>query len=417
MEYFKFRRKHLYCEDVKVKDLADKYGTPLYVYSYRNILGRFNQLKKEFSRIRALICYSAKANSNLSVLKALIKEGAGLDIVSGGELYRAKRCGCPAKKIVYASVGKIEEEIKEAVNSGILMFNVESVPELERINHLAQKLKRKARVAIRINPDISPGTHKYITTGKKETKFGVEIDTAKRIFLNRNKYKSIVFSGIHIHIGSQITELAPFVKAIKKVNRLIGQLKEDNVRLEYLNIGGGLGIDYGIRPAKTAKEFAGAVMPLLKGTGLKIILEPGRFITGNAGILVSKVIYLKENSAKKFVVVDAAMNDFIRPSLYGAAHRIIPVRLRAMSHDLKAKQADVVGPVCESGDFLGKNVKISVGQGDYLAVLDTGAYGYSMASNYNSRLKPAEVLVKNNKAYLVTERQSYQDLVRKEIII
>ncbi|MCK4912166.1 MAG: diaminopimelate decarboxylase [Candidatus Omnitrophica bacterium] len=415
MHYFNFKKGNLYCENLKVKDLASKFDTPLYVYSAKTILGHFSKLKNAFSTLKPLICYSVKANSNLSLLKLLISQGSGLDIVSGGELYRAKKVKCSAKKIVYASVGKTDIEIRDAVKYGILMFNIESLPELERVNKISKELKKKTKVALRFNPDVKPGTHAYITTGKKETKFGMDEETVKSIFASRAKYSNLSIVGIHMHIGSQITKGEPFVKTFKKANRVIRELKRRGVKLEYLNIGGGLGIVYDNEKPQTAKEFAKKVLPLLKESGLKIVLEPGRFIVGNAGILVTKVIYLKETDQKNFIIVDAAMNDLSRPSLYSAYHKIISL---AKAGSKKAiKSADVVGPVCESGDFLGKERKISVKSDGLIAVLGAGAYGFSMSSNYNSRPRVAEVLVKNKKAYLIRKRENYQDLIKGEIVI
>ena len=415
MHYFSFKKNNLYCENFKVKDLAEEFGTPLYIYSARTILEHFSKLKNAFSKLKPLICYSVKANSNLSILKLLTSAGAGLDIVSGGELYRAKQSKCPAKKIVYASVGKTDKEIKDAISYGILMFNVESLPELERIAAIAKKLSKKVSVALRLNPDVDSGTHAYITTGKKETKFGMGMQTVRKIFLGRGSYPYLKVEGIHVHIGSQITKAAPFINAIKKTKKLLGDLEKQGIKLKYLNIGGGLGIIYDKENPQTAKQFASKVLPLLSGLGLKIILEPGRFIVGNAGILAAKVIYVKKTPKKNFVVVDAAMNDLARPSLYGAYHRIIPVTKTKAKKDKRL--ADVVGPICESGDFLGKSRQLEVKPGQIIAVMGAGAYGFSMSSNYNSRLRAAEVLVKKQKAYLVRKRENYKDLVNKELIV
>lgn len=414
MDYFEFKKGVLCCEGLSLKKIAQKYDTPLFIYSRKTILDHFLKLKKAFKELNPLICYSVKANSNLSVLKLLVGAGAGLDIVSGGELYRAKKIKCSSRKIVYASVGKTEKEISEAIKENIFMFNAESLNEIERINKVAVKLNKKAKVSLRLNPDVEPDTHKYITTGKKETKFGVDILTAKKIILNSQNYRNTVIAGIHIHIGSQITESAPFVRAIKKIKEFIKQLPA-GFSLEFLNIGGGLGIIYDKEKPQTAKKFARKTIPLLKDLGLKVILEPGRFIVGNAGVMVTKVLYNKESYGRRFIVVDAAMNDFIRPSLYKAYHRISAVDKG--KEKFSKKLADVVGPVCESGDFLGKQRKLKVDEGRYLAVFGAGAYGASMGSNYNSRCRPAEVLVKGRKSYLIRKRESYSDLVKKEIII
>ena len=415
MHYFSFKKNNLYCENLKIKDLLDKFGTPLYVYSGRTILEHFFKLRDAFAKLEPLICYSVKANSNLSILKLLTSSGAGLDIVSGGELYRAKKLKCSPKKIVYASVGKTDKEIKDAIDYGILMFNVESVPELGRIAKIARKLKKRVSVALRLNPDVESGTHAYITTGKGETKFGMDTKTVKGIFLRRASLPYLKIEGLHMHIGSQITKLDPFIKALKKAKKLISELKSKGVKLKYLNIGGGLGIIYEKEKPQTAKEFASGILPLLCDLDLKIILEPGRFIVGNAGILAAKVIYIKETPKKKFVIVDAAMNDLARPSLYEAYHKIVSIE---KPRGKKSKKlADVVGPICESGDFLGKERRLDIKEGQAIAVLGAGAYGFSMSSNYNSRPRVAEVLVKNNKAYLIRKREDYNDLIKKEIII
>ncbi len=420
MHYFNFKRNILYCEALEIKRLAQKFSTPLYVYSARTIEEHFNKLKRAFKSVDPLICYSVKANSNLSILKLLVLKGAGLDIVSGGELYRAKEVGCPGEEIVYASVGKTGREIRDAIRYGIFMFNVESLAEARRINSIARRLNRKTNVSLRLNPDVSPGTHAYITTGKKETKFGMDYETVKKAFLDRKAYTHLNLVGIHIHIGSQITRGTPFVSAIKKARKLIRELKAAGVALKFFNLGGGLGIVYAQERPQTAQQFARKVLPLLKGLSLKIILEPGRFIVGNAGILVTKVIYVKDAPGRKFVIVDAAMNDLLRPALYDAYHRIVPVIKNSKFETPACRQAgnsklfDVVGPVCESGDFLGKRRRLNVTAGDYIAVFGAGAYGFSMSSNYNSRPRAAEVLVNGQKVSLIRSRENYRDLIRGE---
>ncbi|TAM39356.1 diaminopimelate decarboxylase, partial [bacterium] len=342
---------------------------------------------------------------------ALVKQGAGLDIVSGGELFRALKVGCPAKKIVYASVGKTDKEIATAISKGILFFNAESLPELENINRIARKLNKITRVAIRINPDVEAKTHKFITTGKITNKFGIDLESAYRILFLRAKFENLDICGLHIHIGSQITESAPFVAAIRKVTSFIKKLRSKGITLEYLNIGGGMGIIYDNETPQTARIYAGKIIPLLEKTGLKIIMEPGRFITGNAGILIAKVLYIKNTPKKKFIIVDGGMNDLIRPALYSAHHNILPLRKASGT-----EKADVVGPICESADFLAKERKIAkVREGDYLAVMSAGAYGFSMSSNYNSRLKAAEVMVAKDKVFVIRQRESYADLVRNEL--
>ncbi len=423
MHEFKYKRNNLYCEEVKVQDLVRRFGTPLYVYSYHTLIDHFVKLKTAFKEVNPLICYSVKANSNLAILKALVDKGAGLDIVSGGELFRAVKAGCPPERIVYASVGKTDSEIEEALRRRILFFNVESLPELENINRIACKLGEVARVAIRINPDVEPKTHKFITTGKITNKFGIDFDTACGILLFRRRFLHIRISGLHIHIGSQITQSDPFICAISKVLKFVSQLKKEGVELEYLNIGGGLGIVYDRETPQTADRFADKVLPLLKRSGLKIIMEPGRFIVGNAGILVSRVLYIKSTLKKKFVIVDAGMNDLIRPALYDAYHQILSLRRTPSFANRQAKgvrpteKVDIVGPICESGDFFAKDRRIpKVKKEDYLAIMGAGAYGFSMSSNYNSRRHCQEVMVVKDRVFAIRKRQSYADLVRNEAI-
>ncbi|MDP3041202.1 MAG: diaminopimelate decarboxylase [Candidatus Omnitrophota bacterium] len=417
MHEFKYRNNQLYCENVLVGKLAKTFGTPLYVYSYHTLIDHYLKLKSAFSEINPLICYSVKANSNLSILKALIAKGAGLDIVSGGELFRAQKAACPPQRIVYASVGKTDKEISAAIARGILFFNVESLAELKNINRIAKGLNKITRVAIRINPDVEAKTHKYISTGKITNKFGIDLASAYKILLLRSKFENLNICGLHIHIGSQITQSAPFVEAIKKVADFIQRLKNKGLVLEYLNIGGGLGIIYDREAPQTAEIYANEIIPLLKKTGLKIILEPGRFILGNAGILVVKVLYIKHTLKKKFIIVDGGMNDLIRPALYNAYHQIVPLSLRVGEPVSAREKVDVVGPICESGDFLAKGrLMAKVKEGDYLAVMSAGAYGFSMSSNYNSRLRAAEVMVAKDKALVIRKRETCEDLIRNEII-
>ncbi|HOW42654.1 MAG TPA: diaminopimelate decarboxylase [Candidatus Omnitrophota bacterium] len=414
MHEFNFKDRRLYCENVPVDRIVKEFKTPLYVYSYATFVGHFLKLQKAFKDIDPLICYSVKANSNLSVLKALVDKGAGLDIVSGGELFRALQVGCPPERIVYASVGKTEVEIEAAIKKGILFFNVESLPELENINRIAARLGKCTRVALRINPDVEPRTHHYITTGKLTNKFGIDFQTAGKIILESGRLSHVRIKGIHIHIGSQITIGAPFVEAIRKVIAFIRKLKAAGISIEYLNIGGGLGIIYKNERPQTAQQYADKVLPILKKSGLRIIMEPGRFIIGSAAILVTRVLYVKKTPLKKFVIVDAGMNDLIRPALYSAHHEIVPL---TFSPGAKEK-VDIVGPICESGDFLAKErVLPAMKEGDLLAVMCAGAYGFSMASNYNSRKRAAEVLVKNKAVKLIRRRENNDDLVRNEFIV
>ncbi len=420
MHRFQYKGKEFYCEETQVSKIAQAVGTPFYLYSIGTFLDHFLKLKEAFKSAHPLICFSMKANSNLTVLKALVEKGSGLDIVSGGELFRAKKVGVDSQKIVFASVGKTAAEIEEAIQSNILMFNVETIQELDVINAVAGRLKKTQKVAIRLNPDVAPDTHHYITTGTKENKFGLDMKTGYRLFSEYWRYPFLRFAGVHIHIGSQITDSKPFIKAIRKALAFIDNARAVGSPVEYLNIGGGLGIIYSKEKPQTAKEFAEAVLPLFKkhrlGIDLKIILEPGRFISGNSGVLVTKVLYKKEAPSKSFVIVDAGMNDLIRPSLYGAYHEILPARKN--SGRTSYQQVDVVGPVCESGDFLAKNRRLPlVKVGDLLVVMSSGAYGFVMSSNYNSRPRVPEIVVKGGNFYVARERESREDLIRNERIV
>ncbi|MFH2137054.1 MAG: diaminopimelate decarboxylase [Candidatus Omnitrophota bacterium] len=417
MHDFTYKKNKLYCEQISIENIVKKAGSPVYVYSHNTLVDHYDKLKKAFADLAPLICYSMKANSNLSVCKALAKRGAGIDIVSGGELYRAKKIGVSGKKIVYASVGKTEEEIEAAIRAGILFFNVESIPELELIDEVAGRLSKKQGVAIRINPDVDAHTHHYITTAKKQNKFGIDIGTTRRIFLQLSKkLKNVNLCCIHVHIGSQIEDVTPFIEALKKSIALIDELNEKGVGITHLNIGGGLGITYSDERPQTAQDYARAIIPILKGRKLKLILEPGRFIAGNAGILVTKVVYVKDTPAKRFIIVDAAMNDLIRPAFYDAHHDILPVKADKKS---RLKKADVVGAICESGDFIAKDRRLpcDLKQKDLLAVMSAGAYGFTMSSNYNSRRRAAEVLVKGNRCWIITKRETYADLVKNEVVV
>ena len=411
MHRFKYKNSTLYCEDVKVSEIVKKFGTPIFIYSKNTFLDHYYRIKEAFNELNPLICFSVKSNSNVSVLKTLVDAGSGLDIVSGGELYRAKLAKAAPKKIVYAGVGKKESEIFEAIRYGILFFNVESQEELELINKCAKAAGKKVNVAIRINPEVTPDTHKYITTGKAETKFGVDFKTAQNIFRLGWRYRNTKINGVHIHIGSQILSPKPFKKAIVKVLRF---LKENGIYIEYLNIGGGMGIVYSLEKPQTATDFAKEVLTVLRKSGLKIILEPGRFISGNSGIMVTKVLFRKKTGKKNFLIVDGGMNDLIRPSLYEAYHFVEPVT-KSKKGSTKKLKYDVVGPICETGDFIAKDRVLSLTkQGELLAVMGAGAYGYSMSSNYNSRPRSAEVMVDGGKFFVIKKRETYQDLVRGE---
>jgi diaminopimelate decarboxylase len=411
MHDFRYKSGKLFCEDVALDALAARFGTPLYVYSRATFMGHLRKLQQAFRAVQPLICYSVKANSNLAILRELVGQGAGLDIVSGGELFRALAAGCPPERIVYASVGKTDAEIAEAIRAGILFFNVESLPELRNIERIAGRLRKNVNVALRINPDVAPKTHRYITTGKLTNKFGIDFATARTIIALARRFSRTRIRGLHIHIGSQITESAPFVEAVTKITAFIREMNAEGAGIEYVNIGGGLGIVYNDEQPQTAKEFASRVLPILKQSGLKIIMEPGRFIIGSAAVLLVRVLYVKKTPFKTFVITDGGMNDLIRPALYGAHHGIVPLTKTAGS-----MKADVVGPICESGDFFAKDRRLpAVKAGDFLAVMCAGAYGFSMASNYNSRRRPCEVTVSGARAVCIRKRESYRDLIRNEL--
>ena len=414
MHDFFYSGNDLYVEKVKVKDIAEQVGTPVYIYSYKTFTEHLEKIQKAFRSVKPLICYSMKANSNLAILKTLVGKGAGLDIVSGGELHRAKKVGCPPEKIVYAGVGKTEEEIEEAIRYGILLFNVESVPELDVINSVAKRLKKKANISLRINPGVDPKTHDHIATGKAESKFGMDLDTARGVFHRRAHYSALSICGIHVHIGSQIVTGQPFVEAFWKVLAFIDELEKDKVKIKFLNLGGGLGVIYNTENPQTAEEFAKNVLPLFRGRSYKIIFEPGRFISANGGILVGKVLYIKQTKVKNFAITDTGMNCLIRPTLYGAYHEVFPL----IKNEKAAKWVyDVVGPICESGDFLAKERHIQeLKAGDYVAFMTAGAYGFVMSSNYNSHARPVEVLVKGNKFAVVRKRESIAKLLEGETI-
>ncbi len=415
MDYFDYRDGRLYCEEVSVEEVARRVGTPTYVYSQRTLLRHYHVFEQAFREIEHLICFSMKVNSNLSLCRILSGEGCGADIVSGGELFKALKAGIPREKIVFAGVGKTASEIEYALKSDILMFNVESLAELQLINELSGKLRKRGRVALRINPDIDPQTHPHISTGLKENKFGIEFSRAKEAYKTARDLNNIEVGGIHFHIGSQITRISPFAEALKKIVGLVKDLAKEGIKLEYIDVGGGLGVRYRDEEPPSPEEYGRAIMPLVKEAGCKLILEPGRAIVGNAGILVTRVLYLKKSGRKEFVIVDAGMNDIIRPTLYGAYHTIIPVRKGAPSQANSSSPVDIVGPICESADFLARNRDFPpVQSGDLLAVLTAGAYGFTLSSNYNGRLRVAEVLVKDGKYYVTRKRESYEDLVRGE---
>ena len=413
MHDFQYRNGELYCEDVALSRIAKEVGTPCYVYSHHTLVRHFRVYDGAFKNIPHIVAFAMKANSNLAVLRLMAKEGSGVDIVSGGELFRAMKAGVPASKIVFAGVGKKPEEIREALKADILMFNVESSAELQAINEVATSMGVKARVALRINPDIDPKTHPYISTGLKKSKFGIAADRAIEEFKNAAAFSSIKVVGLHAHIGSQLTQVTPFVESLKKVLTMVQTLAEQGIPLRYVNIGGGLGITYSDETPPEPKDLAEAISPLVRDLKCVLIMEPGRVIVGNAGVMLTKVLYAKDGEAKRFLIVDAAMNDLIRPSLYDAYHDIRPV-YEKVTHGEK-KTVDVVGPVCESGDFLAKDrVMPAMGAGDLMAVMSAGAYGFVMSSNYNSRPRVPEVLVHEGQYHVIRSRESYDDLIRGE---
>jgi len=413
MHFFQYKNSELYAEDVPVKKIAAEFGTPVFIYSYNTLLRHFTAYKDAFSSFPHIICFALKSNSNASIIKLLAKQGGGADVVSGGELFRALKAGIPAGKIVYAGVGKTEEEIQYALKNKILMFNVESEHELKEIDRIARKMKVKAPIALRINPDIDPETHPYISTGLKKHKFGIPIEKALEYYRLAQSLKNINVVGIHKHIGSQLTKVTPFVDAMKRILVLVDELARQGISIKHLDIGGGLGITYRDETPPNPSQLARSLLPLLQGRDLAIVLEPGRSIVGNAGILITKTLYLKKGTGKEFVIVDAGMNDLMRPSLYGAYHHVLPVIKNRRGKIV----ADIVGPICESGDFLAKDREIqSVNTGDFLAVMSAGAYGFSMSSNYNSRPRAAEVMVKGKKYSLIRRRETNSDIIRGEII-
>lgn len=413
MHYFIYHAGELYCEEVPVKKIVERYGTPLYIYSGKTIRRHFKVFESAFNEIDHLTCYSVKANSNLGVLALLAREGAGADVVSGGELHRALKAGIPPQKIVFSGVGKTPAEMESALKAGILMFNVESLEELEVLGDVARTLKIKAPFSIRANPNVDPKTHPYISTGLSKNKFGVPEEEVIPAYLMTKDNPWLSPIGLDAHIGSQLTTISPFVDALKGLKSLWAELTSLGFELKYLDIGGGLGIVYDQEEPPLPEEYSSAILKELKDLPITLILEPGRLIVGNAGILVTKVLYTKSNREKKFVIVDAGMNDLIRPSLYQAYHKIVPVEER----DGEEVVVDIVGPICESGDFLAKDRRIpQVRRGDLLAVMSAGAYGFVMSSNYNSRPRVAEVLVEGDQFFLVRQREKVEDLISLESI-
>ncbi len=431
MHSFRYHHGSLHCEGVNLERVAEKYGTPLYVYSAGTILDHYRRLDASVSEIDHLICYAVKANSNRAILNLLSREGAGFDIVSGGELFRVLAAGGDPRCCTFAGVGKSQEEIEYALDQRVLSFNVESEAELAYIDRIARSKGMRAPIALRVNPDVDVETHRYVSTGRSENKFGIALDRVAEVYERAVRMPNVAIRGVQMHIGSQITEAAPFAEAITKITPLILRLRERHP-LEFFSVGGGIGIVYESSFASgsgdwwsekdrlratatlplTIHDYVAAILPLLRAIGLRVLLEPGRLLVGNAGVLLTRVRYIKRTEHKKFVIVDAGMNDLIRPALYQSYHEIVPVR---EPRDMTWEAVDVVGPVCESGDFFAQDRELpEMKEGDLAALMSAGAYGFVMASNYNSRPLPAEVLVSGEKSALIRERQTFDDLVRGE---
>lgn len=428
MHHFRYLQGSLHAENVDLQTLAEQHGTPLYVYSKGTIVDHYTRLDQGLSRLDHMICYAVKANSNLAVLSTIAQLGGGFDIVSGGELFRVLRAGGQAAKCTFAGVGKTRDEIEYALKEGIYCFNAESEAELRFIDQIAGEMGLKAPVAVRVNPNVDAKTHAKITTGKSENKFGIDFDRIEEVYeIIAKECPNLEIRGLQMHIGSQLTSVGPFVEAVEKVKPLVQEMKA-KYGLQFFSIGGGIGIVYkqsldsgsqdwwslegNESHPLTIQAYADAVVPLLEDLGLRILLEPGRFMVGNAGVLLTKVVYEKRGKAKVFKIVDAAMNDLIRPTLYEGWHQIVPVRSKVGAEN---ELSDVVGPICETGDYLAQNRELPpLNAGDVLAVMSAGAYGFTMASNYNTRTMPAEILVDGSEAYVVRERQTLEDLVRGE---
>ncbi len=427
MHSFQYQNGRLVCENVDLETLAHEHGTPLYVYSSATILDHYRRLDAAMETLPHQICYAVKANSNLAVLALLAKEGSGFDIVSGGELFRVLKAGGAAAKCTFAGVGKTTEEIEYGLREGIYSFNVESEAELLRINEIAQRLNLRAPVAIRVNPNVEAGTHKYISTGKSDNKFGIDIERVRDVYAAAANLPHLHLRGVQMHIGSQITKSGPFAAAVTKMLPLVADLQREH-GIEFFSIGGGLGIVYHDSigagqeawwkqeesPAITIEEYAQSVVPLLKNLPVKILFEPGRLIVGNAGVLLTAVQFVKQGASKKFVIVDAGMNDLIRPALYQGYHEVVPLR---QPEDAITERIDLVGPVCESGDFFAQDRDVAqLGQGELVALMSAGAYGFAMASNYNSRPRPAEIMITGDAAKVVRRRESLDEIIAGESI-
>jgi len=424
MDFFDYRNGKLFAEDVSVETIAGRVGTPVYIYSKATFLDHLKKTRNAYNRLDTTLCYSVKACGNINILSFLAEAGSSFDIVSGGELYRALAAGAEASKIVYAGVGKTDEEIIRALGAGVGYFNIESQEELENLIRIAKERDCRTKAALRVNPDVDVKSHAYTTTGSKETKFGVDIERARKVFADYGNNESVRLCAIHIHLGSAGKTVRPYAEAIEKILVLIEKLRSDGFTIEALDIGGGYGADYVTATAPSAADYAAEIVPLLGNKGLKLIIEPGASIAANSGILVTRVLYRKTGGGKRFVIVDAGMNDLIRPCLYGAFHFIWPVSVTGQfvparrDKDLKldgTEVVDVVGPICESADFFAAARALPpVQRGDLLSIFTAGAYGFSMASNYNARCRAAEVLVDGDKFTIIRKRETYEDLIASE---
>lgn len=413
MNHFEYRGNELHAENVPISSIGEKVKTPFYLYSHATLKHHFEVFDRAFKDIPHITCFSVKANSNIAILRLFSSMGGGVDIVSGGELYRALAAGVPGEKIVYSGVGKTDQEIYFALENNILLFNVESIHELDVINQCAKRLERKAGIALRVNPDVDPKTHSYISTGLEKNKFGIDIKNVFEAYRKAKELPNLEILGIDCHIGSQLTEIEPFVDALARVKSLVESLKREGIAIQYIDLGGGLGITYNEETPPHPSQYAEVIINMLSDMKCTVILEPGRVIVGNAGILITRVIFTKSTRLKHFLIVDAGMNDLVRPSLYGSYHHIAPV----VRKDTVTRVVDVVGPICESGDFLAQDRELQVCErGDLLAVMSAGAYGFTMSSNYNSRPRAAEVMVRGSETHIIRERESYGDLIKREKI-
>lgn len=413
MSAFTYQANQLYAENIPVTAIADQFGTPTYIYSKKHIIEQFKSYQDSLRGTTSLVCYAVKANSNIAILNILAKLGAGFDIVSRGELERVLAAGGKANKVVFSGVGKSFDDITRALEVGVYCFNVESVNELDRIQSIAERMGKKAPISLRINPDVDAKTHPYISTGLKENKFGIDIAEAERIYEYASTLKNLDIKGIDCHIGSQLTTLDPFLDALDRLLVLTDKLIQKGITIEHLDLGGGLGVCYHDEKPPVAQEYIQAVRERLIGRDLTLLFEPGRYIVANAGILVTRIEYLKDTTHKNFAIVDAAMNDLIRPALYEAWMNIQPV----IQKQEQPKQYDIVGPICETGDFLGKDRSLSVNEGDLLAIFSAGAYGFAMSSNYNSRARAAEVIVEGDKIHLIRDRETLASLYANEHLL